>query len=43
MKELGDKFTYRSKVLNADETTAWRTYSDAVQKAKDGKGDNRAD
>jgi hypothetical protein len=34
MKELGDKFTYRSKVLNADEATAWRIYSDAVQKAK---------
>lgn len=34
MKEIGEKFLYRFKVLNADEGEAWRKYSDAVQSAK---------
>lgn len=35
MKELGEKFLYRSKVLSADEVEAWRTYCDAVRLARD--------
>jgi hypothetical protein len=34
LKEIGEKFTYRSKVLNADEAEAWGIYSMAVQNAK---------
>jgi hypothetical protein len=34
MKELGDKFTYRSKVLAADDAEAWRIYRQAVERAK---------
>lgn len=34
IKEIGERFSYRSKVLNADESEAWRIYGDAVQMAK---------
>ena len=34
MKELGEKFTYRSKVLAADDGEAWETYRQAVESAK---------
>ncbi len=34
MKQLGEKFTYRSGVLNPDQSEAWRIFSEAVQKAK---------
>lgn len=35
MKELGQKFTYRSKVLAADDAEAWRIYRQAVERAKE--------
>ncbi|MGI8837490.1 MAG: hypothetical protein ACR2H4_12760 [Pyrinomonadaceae bacterium] len=34
MKQIGEKFLYRSKVLSADEGEAWRIYSDAVRFAR---------
>ena len=34
MKELGEKFTYRSKVLAPDDEEAWRIYRRAVERAK---------
>jgi hypothetical protein len=34
MKELKEKFTYRSKVLAADDEEAWRIYREAVERAK---------
>ncbi len=34
MKEMGEKFTYRSKVLAADESEAWQIYKKAVERAK---------
>ena len=34
MKELGDKFTYRSKVLAVDDDDAWRIYVQAIERAK---------
>src|ERR1051325_2102760 len=34
MKEIGEKFLYRSNVLSADEAEAWRLYSDAVRNAR---------
>lgn len=37
MKQLGEKFTYRSGVLNLDESEAWNIFSEAVQKAKSSK------
>ncbi|HKZ00904.1 MAG TPA: hypothetical protein VJ180_01615 [Pyrinomonadaceae bacterium] len=39
INEVGEKFTYRSKVLNADESEAWSIFSEAVQKAKTGVHD----
>jgi hypothetical protein len=33
MKEMGEKFAYRSKVLDEDESEAWRIFSNAVQAA----------
>ena len=35
MKEMGEKFTYRSKVLAADENQAWQIYKRAVERAKE--------
>lgn len=34
MKEIGEKFLYRFKVLSADESEAWRIYRDAVSTAR---------
>lgn len=34
MKEIGEKFLYRSNVLSADQGEAWRIYSDAVRNAR---------
>ena len=34
MKELGQKFTYRSKVLASEDGDAWRIYAQAVERAK---------
>jgi hypothetical protein len=34
MKEIGEKFTYRSKVLAADDSEAWQIYKQAVERAK---------
>lgn len=34
MKELGEKFTYRSKVIADDDGEAWRIYVQAVERAK---------
>ena len=34
MKEIGEKFLYRSNVLSADQGEAWRIYSDAVWNAR---------
>lgn len=34
INEIGEKFSYRSKVLNADEAEAWRIYCDAVQASR---------
>ena len=39
MREIGDKFLYRSKVLSADEGEAWRIYSEAVLSASMTKED----
>jgi hypothetical protein len=34
LKEFGEKFAYRSKVLSADLSEAWTIYQEAVRKAK---------
>ena len=34
MKEIGEKFIYRSKVLAVDENEAWQLYKQAVERAK---------
>lgn len=34
MKELGEKFTYRSKVITADDEEAWWRYREAVERTK---------
>jgi hypothetical protein len=34
MKQLGDKFTYRSGVLDSDDAEAWKIFSRAVLNAK---------
>ena len=34
MKQLGDKFTYRSGVLHSDDAEAWKSFSRAVGNAK---------
>jgi hypothetical protein len=34
MKELGEKFTYRSKVIATDDEAAWQIYKQAVEHAK---------
>lgn len=37
LKEIGERFSYRSKVLNTDEFEAWRIYCNAIESAKPGK------
>src|SRR5205085_11085776 len=34
MKEIGKKFSYRSKVISGDEAEAWSIYKEAVERAK---------
>jgi hypothetical protein len=34
MKQLGDKFTYRSGVLHSDEAEAWKIFSRVIESAK---------
>lgn len=34
VKELGEKFTYRSKVIATDDEAAWQIYKQAVEQAK---------
>jgi hypothetical protein len=41
MKQLGDKFTYRSRVLHSDDAEAWKIFSRAVKDGKSSVQDSR--
>lgn len=41
MKQLGDKFTYRSRVLHSDDAEAWKIFSRAVADGKSSVQDSR--